>query len=88
MREHPGYRVEALDTTGAGDAFRAGLAVEIAAGRGLDDAVRFANACGALACTVAGAEPSMPTRTAVEAFMIAHRPAGPEPVEEEPNDID
>ncbi|MFO7675714.1 MAG: ribokinase [bacterium] len=91
MREHPGYRVAAKDTTGAGDAFRAGLAVEIARGRDIDAAVRFANACGALACTVAGAEPSMPTRAAVEAFAAGHVPAGPASAGEEgevPDDID
>ncbi|MFO7638305.1 MAG: ribokinase [bacterium] len=91
-REFPGYRVEAVDTTGAGDAFRAGLAVELARGRGVDEAVRFANACGALACTVAGAEPSMPDRVAVERLMLEMPvPAGPVDTEtalEEEDDID
>jgi len=64
----PAHKVKVVDTTGAGDAFRAGLAVEIAEGSSLDDAVRFANACGALACTIMGAEPSMPRRDAVERF--------------------
>ena len=72
MREHPGYRVRAVDTTGSGDAFRAGLAVMLAEERGIDDAVRFANACGALACTVAGAEPSLPRREAVREFIAKH----------------
>jgi ribokinase len=61
--------VNVVDSTGAGDAFRAGLAVRIAEGASLEDAVRFANACGALACTVMGAEPSMPTLGAVERFL-------------------
>jgi ribokinase len=65
----PAYKVNVVDTTGAGDAFRAGLAVMLAQGRPPDDAVRFANACGALACTVMGAEPSMPKREAVERFV-------------------
>jgi ribokinase len=68
-REFPAYRVNVVDTTGAGDAFRAGLAVMLAQGKPLDDAVRFANACGALACTIMGAEPSMPRRQAVEMFL-------------------
>ena len=65
----PAYKVNVVDTTGAGDAFRAGLAVMLAQGKPLDDAVRFANACGALACTVMGAEPSMPEREAVEKLL-------------------
>ncbi len=76
LRSFPGYRVEVLDTTGAGDAFRAGLAVMLARGAGLDEAVGYANACGALACTVAGAEPSMPTAAAVRAFMARSVPVG------------
>jgi ribokinase len=65
----PAYKVKVVDTTGAGDAFRAGLAVKIAEGANLADAVRFANACGALACTVMGAEPSMPRRDDVERLL-------------------
>jgi sugar/nucleoside kinase (ribokinase family) len=41
----------------------------LAQGKPLDDAVRFANACGAIACTVMGAEPSMPRRDAAERFV-------------------
>jgi ribokinase len=66
VRRFPALKAEVVDTTGAGDAFRAGLAVMLAEGSGMDDAVRFANACGALACTVLGTEPSMPRRPAVE----------------------
>jgi len=69
VRRFPAYKVNVVDTTGAGDAFRAGLAVLLARGKPLDDAVRFANACGALACTVMGAEPSMPMWEKVERFL-------------------
>jgi len=69
LSHFPAHKVNVVDTTGAGDAFRAGLAVRIAEGAGLDEAVCFANACGALACTVMGAEPSMPRRDAVELFL-------------------
>jgi ribokinase len=69
MAEFPAHKVKVVDSTGAGDAFRAGLAVKIAEGAALEDAVRFANACGALACTVFGTEPSMPTRDAVERLL-------------------
>jgi ribokinase len=72
-RQHPAYSIDAVDTTGAGDAFRAGLAVRLAEGAAIDEAAQFANAGGALACLTPGAEPSMPTRAAVEAFMAEHR---------------
>lgn len=69
-RYFPPFSIKPVDTTGAGDAFRAGLAVMLAEGRGIDAAVRFANACGALACTALGAEPSMPRRDQVERFLM------------------
>jgi ribokinase len=69
LNRFPAHKVKVVDTTGAGDAFRAGLAVKIAEGASLDDAVRFANACGALACTIMGAEPSMPKRDTVELLL-------------------
>jgi ribokinase len=69
LNRFPAHKVNVVDTTGAGDAFRAGLAVKIAEGSSLDEAVRFANACGALACTVMGAEPSMPRREVVESLL-------------------
>ena len=71
LNRFPAHKVKVVDTTGAGDAFRAGLAVKIAEGAGLGEAVRFANACGALACTTMGAEPSMPKLDAVERFLGA-----------------
>lgn len=67
-----GYPVEVVDTTGAGDAFAAGLAVRSAEGAPIDEALAFANACGALACTVVGAQPSLPRREAVEKFLRQH----------------
>ena len=65
----PGYKVDVVDTTGAGDAFAAGMAVKMAEGAPLDQALVFANACGALACTIFGAQPSLPRREAVEEFI-------------------
>lgn len=64
----PGFEITAVDTTGAGDAFTAALAL----GWGslpLEHALLFANAAGALAATVAGAQPSMPGLTAVIKFL-------------------
>ena len=70
----PAFTVDAVDTTGAGDAFTAALAV--AWGQvSLPEALRFANAAGALAATVEGAQPSMPTLEAVLTFLDRN-PAG------------
>ncbi len=63
------HRVEVVDSVAAGDAFCGALAVRLAEGAPLPEAVRFANAAGALAVTVAGAAPSMPGRAAVEALL-------------------
>jgi len=65
----PGYKVDVVDTTGAGDAFNGGLAVALAEGKSLMDAIAFANATAALCVTQAGAAPSMPARTQVEALF-------------------
>jgi ribokinase len=63
------FPVDAVDATGAGDAFCAALAFTLAEGAALPDAVRFACAAGAHAVTVPGAEPSLPTRAQVEALL-------------------
>ncbi|MDE0464658.1 MAG: PfkB family carbohydrate kinase [Caldilineaceae bacterium] len=60
-----GVPVEVVDTTGAGDAFNAGLAVALAEGKGLAEAVAFANRCGALACQALGVIPGLATRATV-----------------------
>jgi ribokinase len=64
----PAHRVKVVDTTAAGDAFTAALAVCRAEGLALPEAVRMANKAGALATTKLGAQPSMPTRKELEAF--------------------
>ena len=58
----PGYRVHAIDTTAAGDAFNGALACALAEGLPLREAVAFANAAGALATTKRGAQESLPSR--------------------------
>jgi ribokinase len=65
----PGYEVEVVDTTAAGDAFVGGFAVALAEDKSLAEAVRWGNAAGALATTKLGAQPSLPTRGEVEEFM-------------------
>lgn len=64
----PAYAVEVVDTTAAGDAFCGAFATGIARGENFVEAVAFANAAGALAVTVLGAAPSIPTAAQVEAF--------------------
>lgn len=68
-RVYAAFDVEPVDTTAAGDAFVAGLAVALAEGRTLDEAVQWANAAGALATTRLGAQPSLPTRLALEQLL-------------------
>jgi ribokinase len=68
-RAIPAFPVQAVDTTGAGDAFNGGLALALAEGRSLPEAVTFANAVAALCVTKPGAALSMPTREEVEALL-------------------
>ncbi len=64
----PAIQVSAVDTTGAGDAFNAGLAVALACGTPLDVAVQFAVVTGGLAVTREGVIPSLPRREEVLQF--------------------
>lgn len=64
-----GRRVTVVDTTGAGDAFSGALAVALGERRELSAALVFANAAAALACTVRGAQPSLPRRADVERLV-------------------
>ena len=69
----PGFRVEALDTTAAGDAFNGGLAVALGRGDTLENAVRYAHAIAALTVTRLGAQPSLPTLAEAERFLRDRR---------------
>jgi len=62
------HEVETVDTTAAGDAFTAAMAVALAEGRSLNEAVEIAVCAGALAVTVFGAQPSLPTREKLAEF--------------------
>jgi ribokinase len=64
-----GYKVKAVDTVAAGDSFNGALAVAIMEGKSLKEAVRLANAMGALTVTKKGAIPSLHTRKELERFM-------------------
>lgn len=73
-RKLTAFHVEALDTTAAGDAFNAGLAMALARGESIDAAVRFANAAAALSTTGAGAQSAMPTLMETEALLSTRFP--------------
>ncbi len=65
----PSFPVKPVDTTAAGDAFNGALAVALGRGEGLEGAVRFANAVGALSTTRLGAQPSLPSAAEVDEFI-------------------
>jgi len=63
------YKVNVVDTTAAGDAFIGGFATALLQDKSLEQAVRYGCACGALATTKLGAQPSLPTKEEVEKFI-------------------
>lgn len=65
----PGFPVKAVDTVAAGDSFNGALAYQLTCGKPLAEAVRFANAVGALAVGKQGAIPSLPKLAEVEQFL-------------------
>jgi ribokinase len=64
-----GFKVRAVDTTAAGDVFNGALAVALAEGRPILDAVRFANAAAALSVMRRGAQPSAPRREEIDRLV-------------------
>lgn len=67
--EAPGFQVEAVDTTGAGDVFRAGFIAALLEQQPLRDALRYANAAAAVSCTRRGAFDSVPSRDEIENLL-------------------
>jgi ribokinase len=65
----PAFRVEPVDTTAAGDVFCGALAVALVEGRPLPEAARFACAASAISVTRMGAQPSVPERAEIDAFL-------------------
>jgi ribokinase len=65
----PAFKVAVRDTTAAGDTFNAALAVALAEDRGVEEALRFANAAAAISVTRMGAQASVPTRSEVDALL-------------------
>jgi ribokinase len=79
-RRVPACEVTAVDTTGAGDAFSAALAVALAEGQSLDRAVAFACAAGGFCVQSLGTVPSYATRSQLEDFIAAQAlPRAPSP---------
>ncbi|MGH8864744.1 MAG: ribokinase [Burkholderiales bacterium] len=70
--ELSGFAVKPVDTTAAGDAFCGVLVAGLSRGLNLRDALRQANAAGALACTKPGAQSSIPTHAELQAFLRSH----------------
>jgi ribokinase len=69
---HPGYKVQVVDTTAAGDTFVGGYAASKTEGKSSIDALEYACAASALSVTRLGAQTSIPTRDEVEIFLQAH----------------
>ncbi len=65
----PGRKVQAVDTTGAGDCFIGAVASQIAQGNSLADAIKFANIAASISVTREGAGPSMPTLEEVQKLL-------------------
>ena len=65
----PGFRVDAIDTTGAGDAFNGGLLAALSEGKELRQAIPFAQAVAALSVQRLGTTASMPTREEIDSFL-------------------
>jgi ribokinase len=68
----PAFTVDVVDTTAAGDTFCGALAVGLAEEMPLARALRFASAAAALSVTKMGAQPSIPRRAEIEAFLEAN----------------
>lgn len=77
----PAFRVEARDTTGAGDVFHAAFLWALLEGRAPAEILRVANAAAAMNCRALGAQGGLPTRAELESFLATapRRAAAPEP---------
>lgn len=65
-----GFRVEAKDTTAAGDTFNGGLITALLEHKPMAEAIRFAHAAAAISVTRKGAQPSIPSRAETLAFLV------------------
>ena len=69
----PGFKVEVVDTTAAGDAFTGAFATNLAQGHALLESLLNANVAGALACTRLGSGTSLPTANEIATFLAAQQ---------------
>ena len=69
----PGFRVQAVDTIAAGDTFNGALITALLEEKPLPEAIRFAHAAAAIAVTRKGAQPSVPWREEIDAFLDRQR---------------
>ena len=69
LRHVPAFKVKAIDSLGAGDAFHGAFTLGLAEGRDLPDLLRFASATAALKCTNFGGASGAPRRAEVDAFL-------------------
>jgi sulfofructose kinase len=69
LRHHPSFRVEAVDTLGAGDVFHGAFALALAEGQAMEAAVAFASAAAAIKVTRFGGSAGAPTRAEVEHLL-------------------
>ena len=73
LRSMSAYSVDVVDTLGAGDVFHGAFALGVAAGRSVEDALRFASATSAIRCSRHSGADAFPTRADVDAFLAADR---------------
>jgi sulfofructose kinase len=69
----PVFSIDAVDTTGAGDAFHGAFAAGLAHGKPWKDLLVYASAVGALCCTRYGARPAIPTAGDLSGFLKKHQ---------------
>ncbi|BDA86565.1 sugar kinase [Aureimonas sp. SA4125] len=77
--ESPGFVVDPVDTTGAGDCFAGAYLVSRISGMPIGDGLRFANAAAALSTRSIGAQEGMPRRRQVEDFLASRLSTGGRP---------
>jgi sulfofructose kinase len=76
LRRSPVFKVDAVDTLGAGDAFHGAFTLALTEGQGIVTAIRFAAAAAGHKCTRLGGSTAAPYRAEVEAFLASNPPAG------------
>lgn len=71
LKHQPGFKVEVVDTTGAGDVFHGALAVALGSQPDIAQAVRYANAVAALKCTRPGGRAGIPNCDQTDSFLAS-----------------